>query len=841
MHKIDRIIIALVPSILALSMPSLTQAAVNNQTMMMSKPDFNTDFAKMILKRAKAAEISSMLDAKVNPCNDFYKYACGNWHHSNPAQLFGELMTDKFQMLSKALDRKMVSLLNSPKNGKDLILDKIKDFHSSCKNVFDNKEEYKSNLKNVYKEFGDFPFLSKRETETETESESEEQNSLQFNWWLTVAKIQNIYGKDILLAADVMGDLKNNSQPRIYIGAPDATISEGGSTKFVNIVQEIITTLQLRELFSLDKKETREIARKIHKLARDLEKGTTDERLGKSMESLLTEYNLKELKKKYEKTLDIEKFLEISLNTTELPDSIYVYDESYLENLVKVVNETEKDTITTYILWSLLNDYTIKDSDKEDLDAFCSDKTKTFFNKYIDRAIYEQYRSESAEREIFEVWDHIKIAFRNELMGDKLDWISNSTREYAVEKLAAMNLSINAYDEENFTEFYDSLQIDPKNYVVNIQNILRNEVDDNIFELNLLKTDKDEAQELSFTPAYSFLSNRISIPVSMLQPRFFWDSNYPQAIKYATLGYLIAHEMIHGFDDDGRTFDKNGNSREWWDEKSAYEFDSRRKCFQAQYHKYKFDGRHLPDSVLQSENIADNAGVKLAYSAYMNWLYSKRDSAPNIEVLETLPGLDFDNRQLFFINFAQVWCEDIQMLFRSHVAQVDTHAPGMYRVIGSLSNFQEFSWVFHCERNAPMDPEYKSIPIVYILAIVPGLMPWDSGYRFLSFCHVFGSVAPWCGSFVYHLFMNIERGESVYYTLLKLDMIGIWVTQSFVTIHKQLQSTSLTLEIFTTYPPTIHLKATAAIAVVVVVVVEEAVVHFKTMCEQRRLTDIVTR
>ncbi|XP_065365673.1 uncharacterized protein LOC135958706 [Calliphora vicina] len=72
-----------------------------------------------------------------------------------------------------------------------------------------------------------------------------------------------------------------------------------------------------------------------------------------------------------------------------------------------------------------------------------------------------------------------------------------------------------------------------------------------------------------------------------------------------------------------------------------------------------------------------------------------------------------------------------------------------------------------------------AIPIVYILAIVPGLMPWHSGYRFLSFCHVFGSVAPWCGSFVYHLFMNIERGENVYYRLLKLDMVGIWVSQSF--------------------------------------------------------------
>jgi len=74
---------------------------------------------------------------------------------------------------------------------------------------------------------------------------------------------------------------------------------------------------------------------------------------------------------------------------------------------------------------------------------------------------------------------------------------------------------------------------------------------------------------------------------------------------------------------------------------------------------------------------------------------------------------------------------------------------------------------------------FAAIPIFYILAIVPGLMPWDSGFKFLSFCHVFGSVAPWCGSFVYHLFMNIEKGENVYYRLLKLDMVGIWVSQSF--------------------------------------------------------------
>lgn len=73
----------------------------------------------------------------------------------------------------------------------------------------------------------------------------------------------------------------------------------------------------------------------------------------------------------------------------------------------------------------------------------------------------------------------------------------------------------------------------------------------------------------------------------------------------------------------------------------------------------------------------------------------------------------------------------------------------------------------------------SGIPIVYILATVPPYLPWENSFRFLSWCHLVGSVAPWCGSFLYHLFMNLERGEGVYYKLLQLDMFGIWMSQSF--------------------------------------------------------------
>ncbi|XP_018784574.1 PREDICTED: uncharacterized protein LOC108966257 isoform X4 [Bactrocera latifrons] len=96
-----------------------------------------------------------------------------------------------------------------------------------------------------------------------------------------------------------------------------------------------------------------------------------------------------------------------------------------------------------------------------------------------------------------------------------------------------------------------------------------------------------------------------------------------------------------------------------------------------------------------------------------------------------------------------------------------------------LTTFRGCLWSLFSWHNETVNILTHAIPIFYILAIVPGLMPWEQEYRFLSFCHLFGSVAPWCGSFIYHLFMNIESGEHVYYTLLKLDMVGIWVSQSF--------------------------------------------------------------
>jgi len=354
-------------------------------------------------------------------------------------------------------------------------------------------------------------------------------------------------------------------------------------------------------------------------------------------------------------------------------------------------------------MWKLVEDFLVEAKPGE-MAKWCTEKTKSYFGKLAEHAVYQRYRNLDTEAEVHKIWGQIKGIFRQHLMGDKLDWISNATRQLAVEKLEQMQLNINSYDSENFEDLFGEVSIDRLNYVTNVQQLDIERAKRLVARIKEPPRSLDATDVLGFTPAYSMLENNITIPVALLQPRYLWGDQYPEALKYATLGYLLAHEMLHGFDDDGMKYDATGSLAPWWDSKSRYEFEERRKCFQAQYHQYKYGGSELPETKVQSENIADNGGLKLAYAAYKIWLGQQTEE---VRQRETMEGLPFDNRQLFFLGFAQLWCDDVQSLFKSRVAQSDTHAPSKYRVIGPLSNFQEFSWVFNCSQSATMDPEYK--------------------------------------------------------------------------------------------------------------------------------------
>lgn len=642
------------------------------------KDDLTTDYARQIIRSAKVAEMQAMLNPKAAPCDDFYEYACGSWHRHNPAQFNGNQNTDTFQLLSRGFDRRLQSLLQSKdEQAKSTAEQNLHIFYESCLKANRDDVKYKLALHNIRDQY----------------------EGSDFSWWRSVARIQHAYNKDIIISVEVMPDIRNNTVTRVYLSPPE--IIPLSETSILNMFEVAHREKELKHLLALSADAAEETAEQINKFENQLILASMSSSTV-SLENGTILYNVSELQQKFSSHLNLTEFLELTLGTNEVPEQVYVYNVDYLENALRVIEHTPNTMLEKYVAWKLLQEFMVE-GDKQK-DKWCIKKSRSYFSMLTDHLIYQQYRSAEVEAEVVQLWEDIRGVFRQELAGDKLDWISNKTRQLAIEKLEQMKLFINSYDKENFEDLYGKLTLDSNKYVNNVQELLR-----------ALATHGRQKKDgpplistgfLSYTPTYTVTDNTISIPVALMQPLYFWGPNYPQALKYSTLGYMLAHEMIHGFDDVGNSFDAQGNLKSWWDRRSRYEFEERRKCFRAQYHEYKYGSERLPLQADQSENIADNGGVRLAYAAYHRWVQQQPEQ---VLQQETLAKLKLDNRQLFFLGFAQVLCNDVQSLFKKTLVSSDEHAPNMYRVIGSLSNFQEFAWVYNCPRNATMDPEYKCV------------------------------------------------------------------------------------------------------------------------------------
>uniref|UniRef100_A0A8B9HR43 Endothelin-converting enzyme 1 n=1 Tax=Astyanax mexicanus TaxID=7994 RepID=A0A8B9HR43_ASTMX len=201
---------------------------------------------------------------------------------------------------------------------------------------------------------------------------------------------------------------------------------------------------------------------------------------------------------------------------------------------------------------------------------------------------------------------------------------------------------------------------------------------------------------------YSPNRNQIVFPAAILQPPFY-SKDQLQALNFGGIGMVIGHEITHGFDDNGRNFDKDGNMLNWWSNFSAEHFRAQSQCMVQQYGNFTWDlagGQKVCGVSTLGENIADNGGVRQAYKAYKKWRETEGEEP-------YLPGLNLNNDQLFFLNFGQVWCGTYRAEYASHSIRTDSHSPLDYRVLGSLQNFDAFSEAFHCKPGSPMNPPVK--------------------------------------------------------------------------------------------------------------------------------------
>jgi putative endopeptidase len=204
-------------------------------------------------------------------------------------------------------------------------------------------------------------------------------------------------------------------------------------------------------------------------------------------------------------------------------------------------------------------------------------------------------------------------------------------------------------------------------------------------------TDKDEwdmtppTVNAYYNPTY----NEMVFPAGILQPPFYAATQAP-AVNFGAIGMVVGHELTHGFDDEGRQFDADGNLRDWWTPTVSAEFERRASCVEKQFDDYvAVDDVHVKGKLTLGENIADLGGMKLAYAAFERAEKARPATPPSLA--------GFTPEQTFFLGYAQAWCTNVRPEQARLLAQTDPHSPAKYRVGGPLSNLPEFATAFQCK------------------------------------------------------------------------------------------------------------------------------------------------
>jgi putative endopeptidase len=286
--------------------------------------------------------------------------------------------------------------------------------------------------------------------------------------------------------------------------------------------------------------------------------------------------------------------------------------------------------------------------------------------------------------------NNLLTAFRHRL--ENLTWMSDTTKKEALLKLSRITRKIGYPDK---IKNYDNLTISRTDFFGNAMNYAVFGYNEQLKKVNK-PVDKSEWEMTAPTvnAYYNPLNNEIVFPAGILQPPFF-DADADDASNYGGIGMVISHEITHGFDDQGRQFDANGNLRDWWTKGDAQRFADLAKKFVVQYSNYKvLDSLHINGQLTVGENIADNGGISIAYDAFK---LTKQGQSNKL-----FDGLTAD--QKFFRSFATIWRFKARPNYTTMLISVDTHSPAEFRVNGPLSNFEPF---YKAYQLTPNDSLYK--------------------------------------------------------------------------------------------------------------------------------------
>jgi putative endopeptidase len=393
---------------------------------------------------------------------------------------------------------------------------------------------------------------------------------------------------------------------------------------------------------------------------------------------------------------------------------VNVTNPDFFKGLSTLIDTTDLSTIKTYLRWQVINAVpgTVlpKAFDDEDFDFFgrklrgqpeqrarwkrCVQATDGALGEALGQVYAAQEFPASSKEATVQMVKDIESAMDQDI--DTLDWMSPETKVRAKAKLHAVADKIGYPDH---WRDYSKLVIKRDDAFGNAQRAV---VFENLRQLAKIGKPVDRGEWGMSPPTvnayYNPSMNDINFPAGILQPPLF-DPKATDAENYGHIGGIVGHELTHGFDDQGRLFDGNGNLSDWWTPEDAKKFEEKADCTVKEYSNFvAVDDAKVNGKLTLGENTADNGGLRLAYLAFLEDAKRK-----NIDLTEKQNG--YTPIQQFFLGQGQSWCGSTRPEQLRLQVQTDPHSPRQFRVNGVVQNMREFGEAFGCKVGQPMMPQ----------------------------------------------------------------------------------------------------------------------------------------
>ncbi|MBO7479199.1 MAG: M13 family metallopeptidase [Bacteroidales bacterium] len=399
-------------------------------------------------------------------------------------------------------------------------------------------------------------------------------------------------------------------------------------------------------------------------------------------------------------------------------DKVIVEQPSYFDGLNKLFAKTDIETLKAYLLcqfisgqtgalsddfytasWEFFSHQMAGAQEQQPRWKRAMSVPNSLLGEAVGQMYVERYFPESSKQMMIELVENLRTALGQHIKD--LEWMSQETKEKALEKLAAFTVKIGYPDK---WKDYSSLDINPENtYYENLRNASAWYVKDNLSKLGQ-PTDKTE---WGMTPQtvnayYNPTTNEICFPAGILQKPFF-DPNADEPVNYGGIGVVIGHEMSHGFDDQGSMFDATGNMVNWWTAEDKAKFDALGDKLVAQFDEVEIlPGVHGNGRYTLGENIGDHGGLSIAYTAMENAMAGKP--------VKLIDG--FTPAQRFYLSYGAIWAQNITDEEKARLTNMDVHSLAKNRVNVSIRNFQTFFDAFDIKEGDPMyRPESERVHI----------------------------------------------------------------------------------------------------------------------------------